>query len=103
VERFPCFDAVITVYFARSTHLVDSRGVYLTLPCMNWTHNIARWRGLPAEAKLRRRWEAIPRDVAQSMAFEGEPVPEAAIRATLDRIEPPAGLKPRAASSATRS
>src|ERR1017187_5266771 len=38
---------------------------------MNWTQNIAHWRSLTPEAKLRRRWETIPADVAQSMAFEG--------------------------------
>ncbi len=70
---------------------------------MTWIQNIDRWRRLPAESKLRHRWEAIPADVAQSMAFEGEPVPEATIRATLARIAPPAGLKPPKASSATNS
>jgi hypothetical protein len=65
---------------------------------MNWTDNIARWRSLPPEVKLRRRWEAIPLHVAQSMAFEGEPVPVERIRATLARIEPPGLLKPRKAS-----
>lgn len=46
---------------------------------------------------------AIPGDVAQSMAFEGEPVPEEAIRAILARIEPRGRLKPHMASSAARS
>jgi hypothetical protein len=69
---------------------------------VNWIQNIARWRRLPAETKLRRRWEAIPADVAESMAFEQEPVPVETIRATLDRIEPPALLKRPAVSSATR-
>jgi hypothetical protein len=41
---------------------------------MSWIENIERWRQLPAEEKLLRRWKAIPRDVAQSMAFEQEPV-----------------------------
>jgi hypothetical protein len=59
---------------------------------MNWIQNIAQWRSLTPEAKLRRRWEMIPADVAQSMAFEGEPVPVETIRAALDRIEPPALL-----------
>ena len=68
---------------------------------MTWTQNIDRWRRLPAETKLRHRWEAIPMDVAQSMAFEGEPVSVETIRETLARITPPAGLKPRVASSAT--
>ena len=70
---------------------------------MTWQQNIRRWQALPAERKLQIRWEAIPRDVAESMAFEREPVAEARIRATLARIEPPASLKPRAASSATPS
>lgn len=65
---------------------------------MTAKENIDRWRGLTPEEKLRRRWEAIPLDVAQSMAFEGEPVPVERIAATLARITPPASLKPRMAS-----
>jgi hypothetical protein len=65
---------------------------------MNWKENIARWRSLTPEEKLRRNWEAIPLDVAQSMAFEREPVAVERIRATLARIEPPALLKPRKVS-----
>ena len=65
---------------------------------MNWKENIARWRSLPPEEKLRRRWEAIPQAVARSMAFEGEPVPMTRIVETLARIEAPALLKPRKAS-----
>ena len=65
---------------------------------MNWKENITRWRSLSPEEKLRRNWEAIPMDVAQSMAFEKEPVPVSRMRATLDRIEPPALLKPRKVS-----
>ncbi len=64
---------------------------------MTAKENITRWRSLSPEEKLRRRWEAIPLDVAQSMAFEGEPVAVERIRATLARIEPPALLKPRKA------
>lgn len=41
---------------------------------MTWTENIARWRTLSQEAKLRVRWEAIPADVAETMAFEREAV-----------------------------
>ncbi|MEQ1751892.1 MAG: hypothetical protein ABL974_20895 [Prosthecobacter sp.] len=62
---------------------------------MTAKENITRWRSLSPEEKLRRRWEAIPLDVAQSMAFEGEPVAVTQIRETLARIEPPALLKPR--------
>jgi hypothetical protein len=65
---------------------------------MTWKENIALWRSLPPEEKLRRNWEAIPLDVAQSMAFEGEPVPVEKIREILARIEPPALLKPRKVS-----
>jgi hypothetical protein len=50
---------------------------------MTWTQNIAHWRSLPAEQKLKIRREAIPLDVAQSMAFEREPVAIELIRATL--------------------
>jgi hypothetical protein len=62
---------------------------------MTWRENIQRWRALPAEKKLQIRWESIPRSVAESMAFEREPVPEARIRETLAQIEPPALLKQR--------
>jgi hypothetical protein len=65
---------------------------------MNWKDNITHWRSLTPEEKLRRNWEAIPMDVAQSMAFEREPVAMSRIRETLARIEPPALLKPRTAS-----
>ncbi len=61
---------------------------------MNAKENITRWRALPPEEKLRRRWEAIPLDVAQSMAFEREPVAIEKITATLAQIAPPALLKP---------
>jgi hypothetical protein len=68
-----------------------------------WIQNIAHWRHLSPEAKLRRRWEAIPADVAQSMAFAGEPVPLETIRAALCRIEPPALLTPTAEFSVALS
>lgn len=68
---------------------------------MNWKENIAQWRDLTPGEKLRRKWEAIPLDVARSMAFEGEPVPVERIRTTLAQIEPPASLRPRKVSCAT--
>jgi hypothetical protein len=41
---------------------------------MTWQKKIADWRKLkPAERKAR-RWADVPRQVAASMAFEGEPV-----------------------------
>jgi len=57
---------------------------------MTWIENIERWRQLPAEEKLLRRWKAIPRDVAQSMAFEREPVGMNLLHAIHARIELPA-------------
>ena len=68
---------------------------------MTWIENIERWRQLPAEEKLLRRWKAIPRDVAQSMAFEREPVEISLLQGILDRIEPPVLLKQRGASFPT--
>lgn len=44
------------------------------MPNMDWKQAIAAWQQLPPEEKARRRWQRIPRNVAQSMAFEGEPV-----------------------------
>ena len=41
---------------------------------MDWIEAIRVWRALPEEEKRRRRLESIPRKVARSMAFEGEPV-----------------------------
>ena len=70
---------------------------------MTHLENIRQWKALPPERKLRLRWEAIPRNVARSMAFEQEPVSVEKMRAILDQIEPPALLKRHAASSATRS
>ena len=70
---------------------------------MTYIDTIRQWRALPPDRKLQLRWEAIPLDVAQSMAFEREPVPVETIRAILARIEPPAMLKRPSASSATRS
>jgi hypothetical protein len=62
---------------------------------MTWIENIERWRQLPAEEKLLRRWQAIPRDVVQSMAFEQEPVEMSLLQGMLDRIEPPALISAR--------
>ena len=50
------------------------------MPDEEWIEAIKKWRSLPAEEKRRRRLEAIPRHVANSMAMEGEPVDEDWIR-----------------------
>jgi hypothetical protein len=66
---------------------------------MNWTDHVTEWRRLPAREKLQRRWEAIPLDVAQSMAFEREPVDLSMLRSVLARIAPPDTSTPREVSS----
>lgn len=48
---------------------------------MDWEEAIRQWRALPEEEKHRRRWENIPRSVARSFAFEGEPVDLAMLEA----------------------
>lgn len=51
----------------------------------SWIEAVEYWRSLPAKEKQRRRLEAIPRHVANSMAMEGEPVDEEWIRERLAR------------------
>jgi hypothetical protein len=65
---------------------------------MNRIETIHLWRQLPAADKLRLRWQAIPQDVAQSMAFEQEPVELRCLQELLDQIARPGSLKPLAAS-----
>jgi hypothetical protein len=61
---------------------------------MSHIETIRQWKALPPERKLQLRWEAIPLNVARSMAFEGEPVSLEAIRAIHALTEPPALLRP---------
>ena len=68
---------------------------------MNWIETINQWRRLPEEEKLRRRWQSIPMDVAQSMAFEKEPVEIRRLQEILDQIAPPASSKQPGVSSPT--
>lgn len=88
----------VAVAFRPDESILAGRANCRYLCHMTWKENISQWRHLTPEEKLRRKWESIPLDVAQSMAFEGEPVPVERIRATLARIEPPALLKPRKVS-----
>ena len=69
------------------------------MPDIPWMEAVERWRSLTEDERRRRRLEAIPRHVANSMAMEGEPVDEAWIRERLARhIQPPATSKPPLAS-----
>lgn len=53
---------------------------------MDWKEAIRQWRALPEEEKRRRRLESLPRKVARSCAFEGEPVDLALLEAELARL-----------------
>jgi len=50
---------------------------------------LQRWRALPRAERQRRRWQRIPRHVAASMAFEGEPVDLAWLEELHRRMGPP--------------
>ena len=41
----------------------------------SWTQSITTWRATSTAAREQTRWSRIPRNVAESMAFEREPVP----------------------------
>lgn len=61
----------------------------------NWKEVIQQWRSLPEEEKRRRRWERIPRSVAESMVFEKEPVDLSMLEAEhARRPMPPVVSKP---------
>lgn len=63
---------------------------------MGIKENIDRWRSLPEAEKLRIRRAWIPRSVARSMAFEGEPVDQKRLEEYLRQITqaPPDTSKP---------
>jgi hypothetical protein len=64
---------------------------------MDWKEAIRQWWALPEEEKQRRRRASIPRKVARSMAFEGEPVDPAELEARhARRAVPPVRVKPKA-------
>lgn len=52
---------------------------------MDWQEAIRQWRALPEEEQRRLRLENLPRKVARSFAFEGEPVDLAMLEAELAR------------------
>ena len=45
------------------------------MPRIDWKQAIERWRALPPAEQQARQIQAIPRHVANSMAFEGDPLP----------------------------
>ncbi len=56
---------------------------------MTVTECLQRWRALPLAERQRRRWARIPRNVAASMAFEGEPVNLGWLEELHRRLGPP--------------
>jgi hypothetical protein len=66
---------------------------------MNWIEAIKHWRSLSPSEQRRRALANLPRKVARSMAFEGEPVDQAMLEAELSRLtQQPATSTPRSAS-----
>lgn len=53
---------------------------------MDWKQAIKRWRSLPPEEEARIRLARLPRKVARSMAFEGEPVDPHILERELERL-----------------
>ena len=56
------------------------------MPNTNWQAITAEWRKLSPEQKRAVRLNRIPRKVARSMAFEGEPVDEKMLEEELQRL-----------------
>ena len=55
---------------------------------MDGKQTIERWRNLTVEEQARIRLASLPRKVARSMAFEGEPVDQRILERELDRLGP---------------
>lgn len=55
---------------------------------MDWKQTIERWRSLTRQEQARIRLVSLPRKVARSMAFEGEPVDQRILERELDRLGP---------------
>jgi hypothetical protein len=65
------------------------------MPEEPWQANVRRWRALPPEERLRISLSRIPRKVARSMAFAGQPVDEQMLADELERLLAPLGLSIR--------
>jgi hypothetical protein len=61
-----------------------------------WQASIQRWRALSSVQRTQVAWWRIPRQVALSMAFEGEPVDLQWLIRQHAPLTPPARLKPPA-------
>jgi hypothetical protein len=61
----------------------------------DWQENVKRWRQRSPTEQRRISLQMIPRKVARSMAFEGEPVDEQQLEAELQQLLEPLGLSIR--------
>lgn len=59
----------------------------------DWKQAIREWRALPEEEQWRLRIANLPRKVARSCAFEGEPVDLAMLEEELERLLTAAAAK----------
>ena len=69
------------------------------MPLMDWKRAIERWHSLPMEERGRIRRARIPLNVAESMAFEGEPVDLETLRAEFARLATPLDMSKRGSVS----
>ena len=56
------------------------------MQAMDWKANIRRWRQLNPEQRRQIRLARLPRKVARSMAFEGQPVDQALLEREIQRL-----------------
>jgi len=53
---------------------------------MNWVQAVQKWRKLTPQQQRQARLKRLPRKVARSMAFEGEPVDEKMLQQELEHL-----------------
>ena len=56
------------------------------MPEPEWQESVRRWRNLPPDEQLRISLRRIPRKVARSMAFEGQPADERMLETELEKL-----------------
>jgi len=56
------------------------------MPEPEWQESARRWRNLPPDEQLRISLRRIPRKVARSMAFEGQPADERMLETELEKL-----------------
>lgn len=56
------------------------------MPAIDWKQTIENWRKLSPEEQRRIRMNRIPRKVARSMAFAGEPVDQGMLETEIKNL-----------------